>query len=479
MRARESCSCAASASTSAASLMTTARDGRRDALAASAPACLPAGGRDDFGCGRRDGLRSDLAALRFIDVEFPKRESQREDSACPDPAQRPPPPPPDRLNRLSYKALKACGGMSQASRDLQKPDRLRPRVVEYRRRQWAAEHGAGVEVQPIGAQIGHAVGQRRMAVHDQTAVVAAMGQERLPDPQQVEVVLRLERRAGIDAGMDEKAPAVVIAQGQRAQPIEVGARQLARLRDTIAFERRQAALRQPQPHRAAAVDGRERHRFVVSHQRHDALAMTRFQIDQTIDDAARLRSAIDVVADKYECRRPAAGVHFATQQEAAQLVQTAVNIADGIGERHDRRWLFNDGDIQAYPFRPHSPKNGNLGALGAIGVLRRTHAVEVNIMRKILTALVAATAIAAAAVATSGTAEAQWHGGWHGGWGWGPGPFIGGLAAGALIGGALAAPYAYPYPYGYYAGYYAPPPYAGPCVWRRVWNGYGWVRACV
>jgi hypothetical protein len=145
----------------------------------------------------------------------------------------------------------------------------------------------------------------------------------------------------------------------------------------------------------------------------------------------------------------------------------------------DCRSLFNDGDIQAYPFSPHSPKNGNLYALGAIGVLQRTHAVEVNVMRKILTVLVAATAIAAAAVATSGTAQAQWHGGWHGGWGWGPGPFIGGLAAGALIGGALAAPYAYPYPYGYYAGYYGAPPYGGPCVWRRVWNGYGWVRACV
>ena len=33
------------------------------------------------------------------------------------------------------------------------------------------------------------------------------------------LVLRLERHAGIDAGMDEKAPAVVVTQGQRAQPI--------------------------------------------------------------------------------------------------------------------------------------------------------------------------------------------------------------------------------------------------------------------
>src|SRR6202035_3877941 len=39
-----------------------------------------------------------------------------------------------------------------------------------------------------------------------------------------------------------------------------------------------------------------------------------------------------------------------------------------------RRSLFNDGDIQAYPFSPRSPKNGNLRVLGAIGVLQRTHA---------------------------------------------------------------------------------------------------------
>jgi hypothetical protein len=54
--------------------MTTARDGRRDALAVSAPACLPVDAREDFGCGRRDvcGLRSDFAALRFICGEIPE-----------------------------------------------------------------------------------------------------------------------------------------------------------------------------------------------------------------------------------------------------------------------------------------------------------------------------------------------------------------------------------------------------------------------
>ena len=94
-------------------------------------------------------------------------------------------------------------------------------------------------------------------------------------------------------------------------------------------------------------------------------------------------------------------------------------------------------------------------------------------MRKILTALVATVTLAGAAVATSAPAFAWRGGGW--GWGWG----LGGFAAGAIVGSALAAhPY---YPYGYYGGYYGYGPYPapGPCVWRRVWNGYAWVQACV
>ena len=64
-----------------------------------------------------------------------------------------------------------------------------------------------------------------------------------------------------------------------------------------------------------------------------------------------------------------------------------------------------------------------------------------------------------------------------GGYGWGPGA---GLVAGALIGGALAYPYGYGYyPYGGYYGGYGGYPYAPACAWRRVWNGYAWVRACV
>ena len=90
-------------------------------------------------------------------------------------------------------------------------------------------------------------------------------------------------------------------------------------------------------------------------------------------------------------------------------------------------------------------------------------------MKKMLTALVAAATIAGAAVATSAPAEARW----GGGWGWG----LGGFAAGAIVGSALAAYYGGYGPYGYYG---APYPYYGPpCVWRRVWTGYAWTRACI
>jgi len=116
-------------------------------------------------------------------------------------------------------------------------------------------------------------------------------------------------------------------------------------------------------------------------------------------------------------------------------------------------------------------------------------------MKRIVTALVAATSLAAAAVAVPGTAEARWGGwggggwhggggGWHGGgfgrgWGYGGGAAVlGGLAIGAIAGAALATPYYYPPPPVYY-GYSPYPNFGQGCAWQVIWNGYGWVRACI
>ena len=84
-------------------------------------------------------------------------------------------------------------------------------------------------------------------------------------------------------------------------------------------------------------------------------------------------------------------------------------------------------------------------------------------MHKSLVGLAAAAALGFAAVAAPASAKADCVGCAVGA------GILGGVAAGAIIGSA---------PYGYY-GYYAPDPYPPPCVWRQVWNGYAWVRACV
>jgi hypothetical protein len=101
-----------------------------------------------------------------------------------------------------------------------------------------------------------------------------------------------------------------------------------------------------------------------------------------------------------------------------------------------------------------------------------TTAIRGGIMRKTLTALLAAATIGAAALPSS--AEARW------GWGWGG--FGVGLATGAIVGGALARPYYPYYGYGYYAPAYYYPPYYGyyygpryygyhPYYWRhRYWR---------
>src|ERR1700751_3968083 len=103
-----------------------------------------------------------------------------------------------------------------------------------------------------------------------------------------------------------------------------------------------------------------------------------------------------------------------------------------------------------------------------------------GIMRKTLTALLAATTLGVAGLPSS--AEARW------GWGWGG--FGVGLATGAIVGGALAAGaynpyYGYGYGYGYpayypgyypgyspayYGYYYGGPRYYGYYpYWRRGW----------
>ena len=48
---------------------------------------------------------------------------------------------------------------------------------------------------------------------------------------------------------------------------------------------------------------------------------------------AAVRAAVDIVAEKDERRRTAVGMALAARDQVTQLLQRAVNIADGVDER--------------------------------------------------------------------------------------------------------------------------------------------------
>ena len=93
---------------------------------------------------------------------------------------------------------------------LQKTNRPGCVVVENCRGKRAAQYGCGVDVHPVRSQVRLSTPQRGMTVNDEAAVVARIGQKRLPHPQQVVPVLLIEWSGRIDAGMNEKSSAVIV-----------------------------------------------------------------------------------------------------------------------------------------------------------------------------------------------------------------------------------------------------------------------------
>src|SRR5262245_43530146 len=88
---------------------------------------------------------------------------------------------------------------------LQESDRRRDVVTEHRRRQRAAEHRCGVDIDPVGPQVGLATPNWRVAVHDEAAEIARVGEKRLAHPEHVVAALPAEWVVRIDAGVDEEA----------------------------------------------------------------------------------------------------------------------------------------------------------------------------------------------------------------------------------------------------------------------------------
>jgi hypothetical protein len=86
-------------------------------------------------------------------------------------------------------------------------------------------------------------------------------------------------------------------------------------------------------HIRLAVDDFDRDGLVIPFQSDHAIRLARLHIHQRFDDAATVRTAIDVVAEKDESRRAPIGMSLAEHHQIAQFLQRAVNVADRVGER--------------------------------------------------------------------------------------------------------------------------------------------------
>lgn len=84
-------------------------------------------------------------------------------------------------------------------------------ALDGQQRQVSGRVGSGVDVDAVRADIGRA--DRRMTVNDIFAEALLGGQEFLADPEQIRILLAIERDARLDAGMDEKKSPQVKEEG--------------------------------------------------------------------------------------------------------------------------------------------------------------------------------------------------------------------------------------------------------------------------
>jgi len=69
--------------------------------------------------------------------------------------------------------------------------------------EWPAINCTGIEIQSVGALVGQVRAERRVAMNDQTAIVADVRQEGFAYPAKVVIVLLIERPQRIYASVDE------------------------------------------------------------------------------------------------------------------------------------------------------------------------------------------------------------------------------------------------------------------------------------
>ena len=220
-----------------------------------------------------------------------------------------------------------------------------------------------------------------MAVDDEALVGPAVRQEGIADPAEVGADLLGERHAGTDAGVDEE----IVADRDVIEPgVEEGAvgggdvrgdrvAELLERRvvvgdgvDAVAHQRLAAAVAVEELERGAvALGGAKQHLLVIALDERDA-RRGGGERHRALDDAARIRAAIDEVAEQDQRRRGGCArrvVRVDRGEQPVELVGAAVDVADRVdalagGDRRRGRLLRSEeGFDQGNANRDREPRD--------------------------------------------------------------------------------------------------------------------------
>ena len=156
-------------------------------------------------------------------------------------------------------------------------------------------------------------------------------QERFPDPKQVSHGLRRNRHIRSYSSVDEEASVLQSHEWERAYPVEMLARNVNRIIDSIALKRLFAAV-SPPVHEVAVgalrVSRAKQHVLMVASKANEGAILFSAAANEEIHDFSALGPPVDVVSDKDKLSAPATANPIASSQKRLQFFKAAVDVAD-------------------------------------------------------------------------------------------------------------------------------------------------------
>ena len=174
-----------------------------------------------------------------------------------------------------------------------------------------------------------------MAVNNKPAVVAIVRQKGLAHPAKILAVLLIKRPQGIYTGMDKQTSAIVMPIEERVKPSNMMRRQVGGRLYAITTKSFIAAVTKPDFVLSSIMRG-QRKFFMIASEADCQIGLLGLQIDQKFDDATTVGAAINIVSKKNKLGGLffSVSVQLTSFYQVLQLVQAAMDVADGVSPLH-------------------------------------------------------------------------------------------------------------------------------------------------